>query len=64
MRMFPDTVGDLAEQRIRLTIAHIDAERDLQVRFGGEDLAASLYSAAAISDILRTMLDRLPPGAA
>lgn len=47
--------------RQRLAIAHIDAERDLEARFGREAQAVDLYSPAAVADIHRALFDRLPP---
>ncbi len=47
--------------RQRLAIAHIDAERDLEARYGGEAQASNLYSTVAVADIHRTLFGRLPP---
>jgi len=47
--------------RQRLEIAHIDAERDLEARFGGEAQTSNLYSTVAVADIHRTLFGRLPP---
>jgi Fic family protein len=46
--------------RQRLAIAHIDAEQDLEARYGTEAQAPSLYSAVAVADIHRTLFERLP----
>lgn len=47
--------------RQRLAIAHIDAEVELEQRYGGADGAARLYSAQAIQDIHLALFARLPP---
>lgn len=46
--------------RQRLAVAHIEAERDLESRYGTPAHAPQLYSAAAISDIHRSLFARLP----
>jgi Fic family protein len=59
-RDFSHDAGLAARQR--LALAHIDAERDLESRYGTEAAATNLYAAAAIADIHRTLFDHLPEG--
>jgi Fic family protein len=46
--------------RQRLAIAHIEAECELEARYGTGTQALQLYSATAIADIHRTLFARLP----
>lgn len=46
--------------RQRLAVAHIEAERELETRYGSPSQAPGLYSAAAVADIHRTLFARLP----
>ena len=47
--------------RQRLAVAHIDAEIELEARYGGEARAAVLYSPAVVAHIHRALFDRLQP---
>jgi Fic family protein len=47
--------------RQRLAIAHIEAERELEARYGNDTQAQQLYGADAVSDIHRALFARLPP---
>lgn len=46
--------------RQRLAVAHIEAERELELRYAGPSQAPQLYSAAAVADIHRSLFARLP----
>ena len=59
-RDFSHDAGLAARQR--LAIAHIEAEAELEARYVGDAGAATLYTAAAVADIHRTLFLRMPPG--
>jgi Fic family protein len=43
-----------------MAVAHIEAERELELRYAGPSRAPQLYSATAVADIHRSLFARLP----